>query len=269
MSELDFLLPWDSQPQEAVEIDWENPLTKGLAFSAGLSSRLIFRDDVLGKNGTPSGSVVISPSRIGTSAQFDGSSYLDYGSGGLISSTSPFTITLYEETGTAGAYNSLFAFSAGTTRFVMYRGTGAGYTCVIGPLNGGATVREFSSLGAQTAGEKIRFVITGTGGLGSVTGLRLWANGVEQTSGTSNLSAAGGNNSIGWGGVNNKFNGKLSDVNLIERIWSDAEIKSYFDQPNQLYRARSIPVPVSAGGSGTFNPAWARQGAKFIGMGIH
>ena len=251
MALIPYAAPATEQPQGATpEIDWANPLNEGARFSAPLSDG--FSDIVGGtRSGTINGTVLEAPTAEGRGAKFDGSSYLDYGSGDLISSTSPFTITLYEETGTAGAYNSLFAFSAGTTRFVMYRGTGAGYTCVIGPLNGGATVREFSSLGAQTNGEKKRFVITGTGGLGSVTGLRLWADGVEQTSGTSNLSAAGGNNTIGWGGVNSKFNGKLSDVNLYPRVWTDEEITSYFERPGQVYRGDSVLVPISAGGGGT------------------
>jgi len=251
MALIPYAAPATEQPQGATpEIDWANPLNEGAGFSAPLSDG--FSDIVGGtRSGTINGTVLEAPTAEGRGAQFDGSSYLDYGSGDLISSTSPFTITLYEETDTTGSYNSLFAFSAGTTRFVMYRGTAAGYTCVIGPLNGGATVREFSSLGAQTNGEKKRFVITGTGGLGSVTGLRLWADGVEQTSGTSNLSAAGGNNTIGWGGANNKFNGKLSDVNLYARVWTDEEIARYFECPGQVYRGDSVLVPISVGGGGT------------------
>lgn len=251
MALIPYAAPATEQPQgRTPEIDWANPLNEGAGFCVPLSDG--FSDIVGGtRSGTINGTVLEAPTAEGRGAKFDGSSYLDYGSGDLISSTSPFTITLYEETDTTGGFNSLFAFSAGTTRFVMYRGTGAGYTCVIGPLNGGATVREFSSLGAQTNGEKKRFVITGTGGLGSVTGLRLWADGVEQTSGTSNLSAAGGNNTIGWGGVNNKFNGKLSDVNLYARVWTDEEIARYFECPGQVYRGDSVLVPISVGGGGT------------------
>jgi hypothetical protein len=250
MALIPYAAPATEQPQGATpEIDWANPLNEGAGFSAPLSDG--FSDIVGGtRSGTINGTVLEAPTAEGRGAKFDGSSYLDYGSGDLISSTSPFTITLYEETDTTGSYNSLLAFSAGVTRFVMYRGTAAGYTCVIGPLNGGATVREFNSLGAQTAGEKKRFVITGTGGLGSATGLRLWADGVEQTSGTSNLSAAGGNNTIGWGGVNSKFNGKLSDVNLYARVWTDEEITRYFECPGQVYRGDSVLVPISVGGGG-------------------
>ena len=48
----EILVPWDSQPQEAVEVDWDNPITRGLAhLFVGPGQRSVLRGDVLTLSG--------------------------------------------------------------------------------------------------------------------------------------------------------------------------------------------------------------------------
>lgn len=244
--------PWTSQPQEAVELDRGNDLTNGIVFSSRLHGG--WRDDVTGTFLVPSGAVTATPTTLGVGAGFSGSSYLSFGgSTPLLDTTTPTTVTLYEETYTTGAYASLIGLSGtGGNRVLFIRGTTPNYYAAVGQAPGSTTVPNFSSLGPQVAGEKIRFVILFPGGMGIKSGIRLFANGVEQTATLTTFSSAvNSSNFIGWDGGDTKFNGVISDVNIIGNLWSDAQIARYFDNPSQIYRPQSIWVPVSAGGGPT------------------
>lgn len=246
-------VPRTSQPQGAVGIDWSNPLTRGLTLSLPLSAGSGYASLGTDKRvATINGPVTKGVTSKGTAAKFNGTGYIDLGSAALISDTTPVTITLYEEQDTVSAYSTLLSLVAGSIAWTWLRGTSEGYYCSFGPTSGGLNTRNFNSLGAPVAGEKVRFIITCPNGLGSYAGLRCWANGVELTSVTTNYgSAAASTNKIGWDGVDNKVNARISDVNLIGRVWLDTEIQAYFDNPYQLFTSIQRRILVASIGGGT------------------
>ena len=250
MALIPYAAPATEQPQgRTPEIDWANPLNEGLVFCVPLSDGFT---EIVGDYGAGAitGTVLDTPTAQGRGAKFDGSSYLEYGSANIVSDTTPITITLYEECLGTGAYDQPIGFVKGANQWLFIRSPNSGYFAAVG-WSGGSP-QNFAGLGGLTVGEKIRFVITLPNGMASATGARLWANGVEYTaSGTSFAGTTNGTNKIGWSGYNSKWNGLIADVSIRSRIWTDAEVESYFERPGQVYRGDSVLVPVSAGGGGT------------------
>lgn len=248
--------PWTSQPQTPVGIDWNNPLTRELLFSTSLAAGTGYKSQGKdGRIGTVNTKVDTGVTRYGTAAKFDGTGYLDFGTTPIIGSTTPITITLYEETAATAGTPGILSFPVGSQNFLWIRGTTATYECAVGPSNSGGATTNFNSLGAQVAGEKIRFVLRNVSGASSITGWELWANGVKQTNNTTFFgSTAAASVKVGWDGFDAKFNGLIADVNIIGRAWSDAEVKEYFSNPYQIHQPiqRTIWVPAAGGGvSGT------------------
>ena len=248
MALIQYAAPWDRQPQEAVGVDWNNPLTNGLIFSSSLASGGGFRDEVGGLRPTINGTVAQGPTGDGTGAVFSGSDYLDFGASQIIPLGTPFTLTFYEEVTATSSYAAMLGLVAGSRQFLWIRGTSS-YVCTLGVADGTAPVR-FSSMPAQFVGERIRFVLTGDA-IDSNSGLRLWANGVEQTSVASTFgTTSASSNKVGWDGADEKFQGRISDLHMLARRWSAEEVEAFFDAPWQLFAPQAIPVPVSAGGGG-------------------
>lgn len=246
MALIQYAAPWDRQPQEAVGVDWNNPLTNGLIFSSSLASGGGFRDEVGGLRPTINGTVAQGPTGDGTGAVFSGSDYLDFGTSQILPTGTPFTLTFYEEVTATSSYAAMLGLVAGSRQFLWIRGTSS-YVCTLGVADGTAPVR-FSSMPAQFVGERIRFVLTGDA-IDSNSGLRLWANGVEQTSVASTFgTTSASSNKVGWDGADEKFQGRISDLHMLARRWSAEEVEAFFDAPWQLFVPQTIPVPVSAGG---------------------
>lgn len=246
MALIQYAAPWDRQPQEAVGVDWDNPLTNGLIFSSSLASGGGFRDEVGGLRPTINGTVAQGPTGDGTGAVFSGSDYLDFGASQIIPLGTPFTLTFYEEVTATSSYAAMLGLVAGSRQFLWIRGTSS-YVCVLGVADG-TTVVKFASMPAQFVGERIRFVLTGDA-IDSNSGLRLWANGVEQTPAAGSFgTTSASSNKVGWDGADEKFQGRISDLHMLARRWSAEEVEAFFDAPQQLFTPQPIWVPVSAGG---------------------
>ena len=255
------------QPQGGAQIDWANPITKGLTVSLPLNSNNF---QSLGLNkvvGTPLNASQ-GVSKAGTHLKLAGTGYVSLGTTCLLPSAStPFTLTLYELPSSVTTYSSLLALSGGTQQWLWIRGSHSSYLCAIGRSSSG--VLNFNSVGAPVVGVGRRFVITSQNGIeGTNTGYRLWMDGVEQTSlPTTFGSIASSTNYIGWdSGAEDKWNGGLQDFNLWSRVLSDAEIASYFRNPWQLFSKidRPIFVGVGAGSGGSPYTLTAEAGAFAI-----
>ena len=264
-----FKYPRTSQPQGAVELS-NSPLAKGILIALPLGgSRLnsVGSDRRLA-SAVGAGSGV---SAKGVAAKFGGSDYISLGTAPLIASNKPCAFSIYEESFATSAFTALLGLTASgsANQFIFLRGTTEApvpYTCAVGPTNSGTLLaKNFAGIGPQVAGEKIRFFVTCSNGLGSNTGIRVWANGTELTTvgGSTFGAGAAGTSYLGWDGFDYKFNGLLSDFVFWGRVPSDAEVKSYFDTPAQIYAAtpRSLWIPgtVSGGSSHTLTGANSTQ----------
>jgi hypothetical protein len=234
-----------TQPQNGPSlIDWSNPITRGVVFALPFGRR----EAVNGKTGTASGTVAQGITSRGLAVKLNGSSYLDFGSTPFIDPTGPFTISLYEETITAQAYSTLLSLPCGTNQLTWLRGSSAGYYCAVGKSNGTAAL--FAGTGAQTSGEKKRFILTGTA-LNNYATYRLWMDGVELSRTTQSFGAiATGNTKIGQDGVDNPFNGNVQDVIFWNRLLNESELASITANPWQIFASvrRQLFVPTAGGG---------------------
>jgi hypothetical protein len=230
------------QPQQATPIDWSNPIARGIVFALPFGNR----EAANGKTGTASGTVAQGVTSRGLAVKLNGSSYLDFGSTPFIDPTGPFTISLYEETITAQSYSTLLSLPCGANQLTWLRGSSAGYYCAVGKTNG--TVAAFAGTGAQTTGEKKRFILTGTA-LNNYATYRLWMDGVELSRTTQSFGAlTTGNTKIGQDGLDNPFNGNIADVTFWNRALTDSEVASINANPWQIFEKinRSIFIPISA-----------------------
>ncbi len=241
------LRPRVRQPQTVVGVDGANPLARDLILSLPLSPgtgyKSIGRD---GRTGTPT-AVTSTATPQGTAAKFAGAGYINLGATPLMDAATPFTLALYETVDVASSYAALagFALSNGK-QWAWLRGSA--YLCALGPTGG--VVPNFTSAGPQTAGEKIRWLVTGSLGMGAGTGMRVWANGVEQTFSATNFGVASAStNYIGWDGVDEKWQGAIQDVNLWGRVLTDDEVAAYFANPYQHFAPEEEYTYFPSGGS--------------------
>lgn len=248
---------WDRQPQTVTQIDWDNPLTRELVFSTSLASSAGFqsvgKDKRIGTITTAGGTGITSK---GSGQSFGTSGYIDFGSQTVIGDTTPATITLFERTNVAQGFSAPMSIKLSALDWIWIRGTDPAYYCAVGPGAGGG-VPNFDSVGVQTAGEQIRFVVVAPNGLVSTTGLAVWANGRKLTSSVTNFGAVSASTTkIGWDGYDTRFSGVIQDVNIIGRAWSDSEVAEYFKNPYQIYAPMTKVIPIATPGVGgtAFSP---------------
>ncbi len=247
-----------AQPQGPAQIDWNEPLAKGLLLSLPLAAGTGFQSIGQSRRTGALTAVTSAPTAQGTGAKFVGTGYIDLGAAPILFPGQPFALAFYEEMAATGAYTAFTGLSVGANRFLFIRGTDPNYYCTVGVASGPAA-RRFASMPAPVIGEKIRFLLTGSN-ISDSTTYRLWANGVESLSPlTATFSAtAATTNYIGWDGADTRFNGVVADYNIWGREFSTADAEAYFDNPHRIYlpTARSLWVPgeVGAGGPATVIP---------------
>lgn len=105
--------------------------------------------------------------------------------------------------------------------------------------------------------------------------LVIYLNGVAISSTTPALGSDGGQ-VLAFGGLGDTTNSRIAkgpamDLRVYGRVLSAAEVTRMYAewQPGSLFKPKRKLAPVVAGAPQTFNPAWARQRAHFIGMGVH
>ena len=243
------LRPRVRQPQTVVGVDGANPLARDLILSLPLSPgtgyKSLGRD---GRTGTPT-AVTSTATPQGTAAKFAGAGYINLGATPLMDAATPFTLALYETVDVASGFAGMVGFALSNGKqWLWIRGSDPAYRCAMGPTGGGAP--NFASAGPQTAGEKIRWLVTGSLGMGAGTGMRVWANGVEQTFSATNFGAISAtSNYIGWDGADDKWQGAIQDVNLWGRVLTDDEIARCFANPYQLFAPEEESTYFPSGGS--------------------
>lgn len=215
------LLPWDSQPQEAMEIDWSNPLARGLVAVACPAL---------------TGETVLSGT-LAKVARIRGVSYfgtMRFSVGATYSLSSPHTVfTLFRPEGTVSALSVHTGHSTAGQSFWMGQGN-SGEIFVTGGSNANAGTY---SLGRDYA---IAGVYSGATIYAYVDGVQT-ATAANSTSGTGKLVLM----SLGAGGFPSLGSVALSMA--FDRALTASEIYSLSQNPWQLFAPRTIQIPVSAG----------------------
>lgn len=250
------------QPSNPV-IDWANPLTKGLVLllPMGQGDRGQ-RDLVSGAATTRTGTLAQTASRAGGSFPLFGSSqYIDVAQPSGITSTTPCVIFWTQEPRGTTASSAVLDWraSGASNSFLIYESTTAAYNFVVGRRlsNAGAHQVTFSTaVGAPTNNRVDHFALLLTNGMDSVTGVRLWRNGVEMIAGTSGSgNNFGTSTTAGFrlgtllGGTSDPFEGLLGNVGIIARALTAQEMVSLSANPWQVYApdARPLWAPFVAG----------------------
>lgn len=245
-------IPRTSQPQDVCGIDSGSPLGSKVLFAlpGGSGATAVGHK---GRLGTVNGTVGKLPRAHGQTLLFNGASYLDFGAAPILADGQPFAIALNEEVLAASGANTMMGLVVGNRQFLWLRSkVSIPYFCALGVANGSAPA-NFSGLGEPASGERIRFVVSGSN-ISDSTTYRLWANGIELTRSTSTFgTTAASTNKIGWAGADIKWNGLLSDVVIFGDTLSDADVRSYLANPNQIFEPEEltiwVPDEVGAGGA--------------------
>lgn len=263
--------PWRSQPQTIAQIDWSNPVTRGLIGCYMGSGSDPARNLASPLNQfTPSGS---GASRTGTASgigyALDGASYLqdqnfpDVGSGRtLLALINPASlpasnanVMVWSQSATTSELNQLSFDSAGRVGVDCYRNGTAGRATTTGAV----TLNKWQVVAAIYPSDASRSACLD--------------NEIATTVNTALPQFVVGNwLTLGyapWAGVD-FFTGGVALSLVWGRGITDAEYQSVVKNPWQVFAPllRRIWVGVSAGGGGTFLPQFANQSGKFIGVGI-
>jgi hypothetical protein len=234
--------PWTEQPQDAVNIDWDNPITKGLTF-------LYFGDqDLTTQKLATNGSGV---SRRGTTRTFTGSNGAVLGgfpasitasdAWSQLAVVRPSTLTTRNAPSSTDGANATIGMAMGYTTssaaFIYPKGDTAAFTA--------ETASGFWESGKWiVAGASYIFLVGASRAKvyknGALFGTPAITNeAVVNASGNLRVGAADGTNFKGW----------VGDVGLVA-FWSrelaETEQRSLGDNPWQLFEPRRIPIPYAA-----------------------
>ena len=249
--------PWTSQPQQAVGIDWSNPITRGLVLDVDFNGGV--RDRVSGMIATPTvGRATPITTSQGVAARFSSTVY-SFGDVELFKGAEAawqileIPDSLTQQAGLVNKrtnVNTQHSFSMGynytTNEFEVDVGSPAGAA--------GAAYR-FSRAGFSTSGNNIVTNINFAQSAGNR--IKAWRNGAS-------LGVTVGVDSVGGvitnttapleiGRVNSAtyyYAGNLLIVRAWNRVLSDAEVQSISQNPWQIFKPlpRRIFVPVSSAG---------------------
>lgn len=244
-------IPWDSQPQEAVGVNWGNPLARDLRF-AFLGSNPQYQPPIPGgaNNQIITGAPVQSATRHGLGPKFASNSYYTYSCPDwLVTDSTPTTIVaIVRRDGTFQTNAGIIVKETVLQQRIGLGTQSTGVEAIIGVKSSwGVTAVETTLLGL---GESAIYVSAYDG----ATTLSLYKNGIFQSASTRSSSlASGGTSQITVGTEGSALSARWLNGTLpvgfgFSRLLSASEIKSISDNPWQLFSPRSIWVPVSAGG---------------------
>ncbi len=260
MSELDFLLPWDSQPQEAVSIDWSNPLSKGLHMgfhgpslrdvvmddqfiNVGGAARSIVRDGV-GVRGTAAASYLMSQRM-----PVYPTNKMTVLAGVVLGSSWPADAVAvyghhYQYNTNDGLYDLGIVSATGKVRLELKTGLGTFPSASTATSLSLATGR-LEHIGGTYDGANIQAFYNGLAdGSAIPQTATLFTNGTPRKLIGANFPVDNSNANINGHTVVYVFAWH-------DRVLSADEIRSIRDNPWQLFEPQTIWVPVSAGGGAT------------------
>lgn len=254
---LRILTPWDSQPQEATDVDRENPLTRGLVDILPAWRRRTASGNLATTQGTVADSVAVD----GRSLLITGAGVNDDNYGGEWSTTSaPMSALAFYKVNTIPAGTSrLFSNFSSVTRGWMFSPNAANFRVLVASAGVNTTLTG----SAIATGRKID-IFTTTG-----TSTAYWENGVLTASNASHAAMAGplGNNYVGSDGTTASVQADYYLFGIWNRVLADAEIREITRNPWQLFAPRSIWVPVSSSASGTSYTITPSGGITLSGSG--
>lgn len=267
MSALDWLLPWESQPQEVGDVDWGNSLLQDAEFVM-LGSQIFWNP--LNRTLTRVGGQESGVTSAGLGQRLTSTQYLSYPANVANGGTGPWTLAglfmpvsgatdgaaiagMAEAPGSS-TFDRSIRFLAGTYEWGAYLFDGSAKSAVSGvvPVNGRTDCVIGTTDGAST------LVVAANGREGSVA---------VTSGGFAGYTSA----EICLGQANNISLGTML-VPIFVRTrgyWSASQRASFLANPWQVFAPRSIWVPVSAGGGGGgFQAAWARNANTMIQGGM-
>jgi hypothetical protein len=254
-----FLLPrrqiWTQQPQGAVDIDWSNPLTRGLTYATA--------DGAGGADSsiTSLGSVPKIADRWGKGDYFNGSSQ-KIAKNSLVGRSLDLTVCVLHKSTVlppnGPTYSHVLASTTGASSADYY-----GWILMLGNVTGAPQFRVYqSAFGGQDAdcdatgaindGKPHLTIATAYGGPGGAMSLDVDGKTVASSTHPSGIYSRTNNLAIGkarhdfWGG----FEGSIGAVFVFDRVLSAKERSSLSANPWQIFKRPDsrIFVPVSAGG---------------------
>lgn len=241
---------WTSQPQQAVGIDWSNPITRGLAAALNYSGF----DNVGGLTLSRSGTLSVSPTSAGLSSGSSGTAYFSLSTRNIVAPTN----TAFSVVGTFRANNA-----TQTNKYIAYLrdsgGTGNQAAVIFGyvankieffaPQFTGADPRTGSQITVpDTNPHTFAYCYDGSNWSGYIDGVqvfsvsRTFSCNVANTNLVSTLLSANGSNTL---------DGSIIQWSTFNRGLSPSEARSITANPWQIFKPlpRRIfaPAPIAGG----------------------
>lgn len=239
--------PWTRQPQGPVEIDWSNPITRGLVVETGghryHGTRLI--DGTVNQSTTTGGGVSLAHTRYGKALSFNGTQLSGAASFGDVDRGDGYTQASWQVIWKSGA-GKLFSKWSGTGSEQSWliqlpaSGSGADLTWVVA-TSGGFT--WFRALGVFSTTDWNSAVFIWRGGNTTGAALSLIVNGVDRSSSLTSLGTGGtvqatgaGLLQIGHGGDGDPITGQVAIARMWKRGLSVAEALVLSANPWQIFK---------------------------------
>jgi len=244
---------WTQQPQQACEIDWSNPITRGM-FTAilptGSGAIELVRKSLSSKSGSPTYSVGVA----GNSGSGGASAYTQFADQDSYDAVGPITLLALingSSATLAGSYLSKGAFDAANVPYAFGRSNTSSLYLTRG---GAGDFQRFITGNTIYVPDRLCAVgVTQNGVLGSGATATYYLDGV-----TPGAAAGGGmSNTVATANaLPIRALGTAEQSYLAlgwNRVLSNAEIKSLSDNPWQIFKPipRRIFAPVSASGGAT------------------
>ena len=239
MALIQYAAPRDRQPQEAVGVDWDNPIAKDLAVAVNPGTGI---DHVTGRPLTPSGTYTKSIGDKGLT--FKGPDTQVAGNWSVpVNIPEHWDCTIL----VIGLSNADYVFGGGSyPHFSINSAEISGLFFSGQTLQAQITNNNFTQVDGQTAGKTYTYAAV----------KRNFNQGDHYIDGVYRNTTTIGYRTIS--AATTAYVGRASGVNIekaqsflclyFTRALSAAEIKSVSDNPWQLFAPQTIPVPVSAGG---------------------
>lgn len=239
-------LPWTEQPQEAVSVDWSNPLARGLREWDAPALRPYL----------PLGTPTLAPTRGGVAFTGGGASarYRNADQPSLDVTGARTVLAVFVG---VGATDTRAYGIADSGNYIFYLGSSP-ITAARGRIwfrfpSGDVDIGQTSATVFE-ANVPHTFVLRQTPG--TPASFASFVDGIADASGTGTVSGSASGVQVGINGLVRASGGASYNASgvLLGLVWdralSDAEIAAVSANPWQLFQPRRIPVPVSAAGGG-------------------
>lgn len=248
-------LPWAQQPQEAVGIDWANPITRGLCFVAVYSDGSL-TNLAAGDRGAYGASAVSGVGAAGRTLYATAQPYAASWPGALVTSdgagTGDYTLLSFSAPAAEGDISSLISQASGSTQLYLLSNTNTSYgasagTLTLGEYDGNNPM--FEAPGVVDGGWHV-FV-----GVRSGTTRYIDCDGVQVGTGTGVAARVYASGAFLYSsGIYGYTNWTRPHPHVMQAAWNraltPAERGDIGRNPWQVFAPRRILVPTSGAGGG-------------------